>query len=423
MTTNGKDRNRRAGPVFKYGLAAGFALILLGGFSLSLALTNTFLEMLVVCAGLGVILGAFGSTASVSIPIQGITLGGVAAIVVALFIVLLAQLDDRYVLVKIGGPLKDADVQLVGDDNYLGAYREELRTHEFIILGKEIKLKKLKLFITLPNQIEIPFECIDSKVLRPHLATGKTIEWSVRLPTNEEENPSIYDMESGKVVAENSGGCGIQSNRKLDVITLDETSQFATLFGIISTAFAQSDITSLDLEIQAQTERLESGTSYVRRGARSALAAQGIRVIEPLLKRLSKEPLSYRLRLGMIVALTEMMRENKQHRTEIIKLIKLADLERLADAAGDNDRTIRIYASEFLYDLGDPRVIPLAFDRFQSASMNGRYNILLVIKGAVPFASDDEQAYVISKITALKSAKTPKINTLIDSIVHLAKAN
>jgi hypothetical protein len=416
--------NKRFGPVFKYGLATGFALILLGGISLYLSLTTAFLEILVVCVGLGVILGAFGSTASISIPIQGISLGGVGAIVVALFIIMLAQLDDRYVLVKVGGDLEDASVELVGDNNYFGAYRKTLRTHDFIIFGRELKRSKLSLYITLQNQREYPFECIDSGVLRHDLATGNTIEWSFKLPDPDDESdtPSIYD-EEGQPIAEDVGGCRTRTSHVLDGSSSDEKSLFGLVFGIFSSAFAQPNRASSGPEIQTDVKRLESDTSHVRRGARSELAAEGVAVVEPLLEGLSEDPLSYRLRLGIIVALTEMLRENKQNRTEIIELIKEEDLVRLVDAAADEDRTTRIYASEFLYDLGDPRSISVAFDRIPSASVNSRYNLLLGIKGAVPFASNDEQAEVIEKVTALKSAETPDTNDLIDSIVDLANRN
>ena len=79
------DWNRRAGPIFKYGLSVGFILILLGGLSLNLSLTNVVLEILVVCSGLSIILGAFGSTAKVTIQGQSTVLVGVAAVAVALF--------------------------------------------------------------------------------------------------------------------------------------------------------------------------------------------------------------------------------------------------------------------------------------------------------------------------------------------------
>jgi hypothetical protein len=101
-------------------------------------------------------------------------------------------------------------------------------------------------------------------------------------------------------------------------------------------------------------------------------------------------------------------------------MINAENLKILVIASADEDRAIRIYASEFLYDLGDPRTIPVAFEQFSSASESGRYNLLLVIKGAVPFAPSDQQANVIKRLKALKSPDTTKTNALIDSIIDLA---
>jgi hypothetical protein len=114
-----------------------------------------------------------------------------------------------------------------------------------------------------------------------------------------------------------------------------------------------------------------------------------------------------------------MLRQNKAKRTEIIARINEQDLLPLLSAATDEDRTIRVYATEFLYDLGDPRAIPLALQEWQAASENGRYNLLFVIKGAVPFVSPRQQNDIAKRLGSLKSKTTPKTNDLIDSIIAL----
>jgi hypothetical protein len=411
--SGGMDWHQRAGPIFKYGLAAGFALILLGGMSLNLSLTNTFVEMLVICAGLSIILGAFGSTASVTIPSQSIVLVGVAGIAVALFILLLSQMDDRYVRVTIEGDVGGAQVELVGDRNYLGAFQKSERFFDFIIFGKEIRRPVLALYITLPDKTEFPFECIAKDKVRPYLASGKTISWSFN-----KENAALLNTVDRQRIAE-LGPC--RENINTAVTALYERLRLASTFRLISMAFAQSDTASTTRDTKTLIEQLESSASYVRRDARSRLAEKGIPVVEPLLAKLSEESLTYPSRLGVIVALTEMMRKNKRYREQIIDRIKEEDLGRLVNASADEDRTIRIYASEFLYDLGDPRTISRALDRFPTASEDGRYNLLIVIKGAVPFALDKQRDEVIRRVTALKSERTPKTNDLIDSIIDLAR--
>lgn len=412
--------NKRAGPVFKYGLATGFALVLLGGLSLGLSLTNLFLEMLVVCAGLGVILGAFGSTASLKIPVQGATLAGVAAIAVALFMVLLAQLDDRYVRVKLGGDVENAAVEFVGDQNYLGAYRDTHRTHDFIVFGKEIKRKRLNVFITLADKSEYHFECISSNVLRPHLATGATVEWSFQMPVGDDGRPRIVDVESGSPIADDVGDCRVRDS--VEFASASSEAPAISAPDVFTTARAQTANSADNKKIRKLINQLESDTSHVRRRARSSLASIGTAIVVPVLRRLSDRTISYRLQLGLIVALAEMMRDAKKDRKEIIAMISQDDLRRLVDASADRDRTLRIHASEFLFDLGDPRAIPLAFGRMQTASTNGRYNLLLIVKGAVPHvAQRSQRASIARQASALAAGDTPKTNKLIKSIEALAK--
>lgn len=417
-TTNdrngGIDWNRRAGPIFKYGLVVGFALIVLGGLSFNLSLANVFLEILVVCAGLSIILGAFGSTAKVTIPGQSMVLVGVAAIAVAFFALLMQEMNDRYVRVQIVGDVKGSQIDFVGDQNYLGSFIESERAFDFVIFGKEIGKPVLALYITLPDGAELPFECIDIDNIRPYLGSGKTIVWQFN-----NKKGMLMDVAKRKRIAE-LGPCQEDADPKTNTLSSDKRPEFSFNIPLISTAYAKSEIqTSPDTSVLI--EQLESGTSYVRRDARSQLANKGLSVIQPLLFRLADEHLSYRGRLGVIVALTEMMRENKRFRAEIIDVIKEEDLVRLVAASTDDDRTIRIYASEFLFDLGDPRVINISLERFPLTSANGRYNLLLVIKGALPFAPEEQHAKVIDEISTLKDKDTPKTNDLIDSIIKLGK--
>jgi len=414
--------NLRAGPVFKYGLAIGIFLILLGGLSFGLSLTNRTLEMLVICSGLGIILGAFGSTASVKAPIQGITLTGVAAMAVALFLVLLSQLDDRYVLIQLrGSDLSQAQVELVGDEPYLSAFRKLSRTHEFVIFSKEIKRPLLSMMITLPDQRELFFECIRASAIRPHLASGEILTWEFRAPRDDADTPKIFDVDAGRYIAENIGGCNLPVAGAAVPGAADaaEPSRLPS-FALVPGAFAQTSRAD-PATVRKLLADLEVDAAHVRRDARSELAKLGVDMVEPVLAAVSRHGASYRTRLGGIVALTEMMRENKARRADIIARINTPGLGALVSASADPDRTIRIYASEFLYDLGDPRAIGLALRQFPRASDNGRYNLLLVVKGAVPYASPARKAQTAVQVNALKASGTPKTNQLIESIEQLAR--
>jgi HEAT repeat protein len=74
-----------------------------------------------------------------------------------------------------------------------------------------------------------------------------------------------------------------------------------------------------------------------------------------------------------------MLRADKDRRTQISSKLNENDLNKLLDAAGDPDRTVRIYATEFLFDLGDKRATKLAIPRAAKTNDDdARYNWLLL---------------------------------------------
>ncbi len=416
--------NRRIGAIFHYGIVVGLILVALSGLSLAFSLVNFFVSVLVLCAGLGVVLGAFGSTASVSIPVQGITVGGSAAIVISLFLIVVSNLDDRYLLLKIQGRLSEASVDLIGDEKYFGGYREDHKTHDFILFGNEIKRDNVSVFITMNDDIEYLFECISADELRPFLASGKTIEWTFQPSEQESDPPRIYNK-SGKAIANEVGPCrsfeGDHAGGRAGFKS-GQLGQFANVF--VGSARAEDPNDQLSVEqgykVQGLVEKLESDISRVRRNARADLASFGHAVVTPLIGELTIEGQTYRKRLGIVVALSTMLRDNKENREVVIEQIDDDQIRILVDAAADNDRTIRIYASEFLYDLGDPRSIDIALEQAMGYSEEGRFNALLSVLGAVPFASEDQKLILIKNLPNLKSPSTPRTNELIDEIIAMA---
>lgn len=71
----------------------------------------------------------------------------------------------------------------------------------------------------------------------------------------------------------------------------------------------------------------------------------------------------YRIRLGVGVALSYKIRKEPNVSNLISDKLTESDLNRLLSAAADSDRTVRIYATDFLTALGDPRATKLAIDR------------------------------------------------------------
>ncbi|WP_152539508.1 HEAT repeat domain-containing protein [Methylomicrobium lacus] len=401
------DWNRRAGPIFKWGIMVAFLLILLGVFFVKFSLANEYLGNLIVCVGLGIILGAFGSTASLNLPTQGIVLTGVAVLSVVLFKLIITEMNNGYLRVRIGSNIEpETQMLLRGDQDFLGSYQRSGKTYDFVIFGTDIRSPHLSLAVSFPDKTESIFDCISLDKIKPYLASGKMIEWHLNASEGKLVNDKGEVFASlpcqGRMVDAGSGSSSLSKE------------WFWQIFNLLPSALAADTP-------EALIEQLDSEAINVRQDARSQLSKLGIDVINPLLAGLSKKDITYRSQLGIIVALTEMMRDNKKKRTEIIQNIPSDDLVKLVDATANEDRTIRVYASEFLYDLGDPRTIELAFDRFSPASENGRYNLLFVIKGAVPYSSTNQKQSLANKVISLKSDDTPETNELIDSIVNLAQ--
>ncbi|MGN7867629.1 caspase family protein [Paracoccus sp. 22332] len=163
---------------------------------------------------------------------------------------------------------------------------------------------------------------------------------------------------------------------------------------------------------------LESDDANKRRGARDSLAAAGLDAVSALMA-VDREAASYRFELGAVVALTELLRSDKSLRGEISRRLDQDDVDWLVGLSARTDRTMRIYASEFLYDLGDPRVVDPAIGDFADASANGKYNLALVLKGAAPFVPRPDRALAAERFIQLKSPQTPKTSALIDDAVSL----
>ena len=131
----------------------------------------------------------------------------------------------------------------------------------------------------------------------------------------------------------------------------------------------------------------------------------------------------YMLALSRLVTLDvsltslEVLRAEKARKKEIRALLTPQDIRLLVQASGDPDRTIRVYASEFLYDLGDPRSVTSAFETIGSASDDGKYNLILVIQGALPELEASGRQDARSKLQALQPTVGPNTQSRIQQIL------
>lgn len=400
----------RAGPIFWAGLVVGM-LLAIGGFaSLSGSLVGTTNGQLILCSGLGIIFGAFGSTGTAKY--KGVVITGVAAIAIVLLLIVDYLIEDSYVELEITGDIRGAQIEVVGDVNYLGAPRE--RSHDFIIIGREIRRNLVMAAISLPPEAdsdgaEYLFDCIHKEEIERFLGSGQTIQWRF-----DKEKAQLFDSGSQRIVAE-VGGCGVADAERY-VEPPADGGLAALGFSFFSQAFALDSADAGEL-----LERLEAESAYTRRQARESLAALGLPAVPPMLDRLMADQVSYRTRLGVIVAMTEMLRANKDKRQEVSKLMTQDHINAFIEASTDKDRTMRIYASEFLYDLGDVRVALPLFDYFESTDDNGKYNLLVVLDGAYPYLDASTRTQVNQKLSGIADSVGPKTKQLVERLTKSEK--
>lgn len=171
-------------------------------------------------------------------------------------------------------------------------------------------------------------------------------------------------------------------------------------------------------DIQSLLESLNSDDAAVRRKARQALGAKGLPVIRPFMSELSNDTASYRTQLGVLVALTEMMRQNKGSRKQIISLLNKDDLKTLLQFAIDDDRSIRVHAAEFLYDLGDPQLFDLGMALWGPITTdNGLFNLALIFKGLAPHVEKSKKDDIKSKLESLLGEVGPKTDSLLKDAI------
>ncbi len=395
-------------PVFRAGLYVGVGLLVAGLITQSLFLVPYIVSLLVICSGLGIVFGAFGSLAVIQY--KGAVIAGVATIAIAL-LWLTVQLGDSLLRIRLDGDVKGAKVVLSGDDVYPGADR--VTSVEFYVVTQSIDVDRLALLITLPSTTntdgtvtpggEVNFECIPADSIRQFLGSGRPLQWRFDSRRRQIRGQGLpngavpdgpCDRDAGPAIA------GLQP----------------AVFSPVTPAFAQEQ------PIEALLADLDSDSTVVRRDARHALALLGTAAIRPMMDHWSKNPNNYSVKLGVAVALTHFLRDNKDAGKSVSELLTPDDLMLIAAAVGDEDRTLRIYATEFLYDLGDPRILELADRIFTAASEDGKYNLLVAISGAVSNLSEADKAKLRQTLIAWLSGVGSKTKVKIEEIMASLQA-
>jgi hypothetical protein len=162
---------------------------------------------------------------------------------------------------------------------------------------------------------------------------------------------------------------------------------------------------------------LNSDSPDARRAARAALSQIGEAAFAPMMGFWTENADNYRVRLGVAVALTEYLRTNKTTRASAAERLSDSDLGLLLAAANDPDRTLRIYATEFLMDLGSPRIVPLIRDRFEAASDDGKFNFIVAISDTLGSLSAEQKLSLRADLTTWRETVGPNTQKKIDELL------
>ncbi|MDD1150928.1 hypothetical protein M5G25_21830 [Pseudomonas sp. TNT2022 ID357] len=390
------SQSTKLGPIFYSALVMGLVMIGIGAAFEVMHLSNFSLKVFMFCAGIGIILGAFGSTARLSIPGQSLTVVGSAALAIGIFFVVLNNMDGRYLRVMIeGNDTRQAVMTFEGDNDFFGSRLKN--SYDFVVFDKNINRKKLKLIVNIGGMEQI-FSCIDSSLLLPHLGSGDTLQW-----TYSAAEASLRDG-ANNVIA-NVGPCRgpARTGGNLAQASVDSGDLNWSFWPTANATESAPVTTSAEaVGIDRLIENLSSDSTNVRRDARTELGKLGTPAVKPLLNEVRKVDSSYRTTLGALVSLNEITESQAGQEADLKTLVDDEDMTALVKASTNKDETIQSFATNVVVNLKDPRAIPAAIQQFPQSSAEGQRNLLWVLTQAMPLADQAQRRSAIDGVLAME---------------------
>jgi len=398
-----------ANAVFLWSLASGFLLIGISILDNKYNLIEFVGNNMVLAAGIGLLLFAFGTRAILKV--SGLVIAGAGAVAAAAFLGLMYYTQQEYVIVDITGPgLSGTQMTAGATQNFVGALQGGNR-YRFVVFRSDTN--KASFDITIDQRdaagsvkSEQIFDCIPIENLKNYLGTGVILDWRITAQFDRITSPNSKTVNFTSGVS-NCGGAPTVPG-----------ANFSALF--LGKAFAQTPATP-PTDIAAEIKLLSSDSIQARRDARVALSVFGLPMVRPMLDAMRTD--DYQLQLGGAVALTLYLRDNKPLAPQVEAVMNADDFTLLVKLSSSQDRTLRVYASEFLFDLGSPLSIAPAIARIEELrgqtprNDDGIYNIILVLKGAYPRAADDQKAAIKQELTGLLGQIGDKTDKLIHTIL------
>ena len=399
-----------ANVVFFSALAVGALLIGLPPvFRSQLLLSGTQLNLL-ICAGLAIVLAAFGGQATVRI--GGIVMAGVAAITLGLFYFLEKRSEQIVMLRGTIGKFDNNRYSALGikqdDKSFFGVLRlnenDPSNSHyEFVLFQNEMSKDTRDVISIYLGDLEIPVRITE---VLPYFGSDRRIRWEL-IETRNADKELVWTL----VNPRDNSTVGVESARARARSGAPAPPPPRT-FNVIGSAFAQG---AANVNVPAMLGLLKSENAATRRAARDALSRAPVTAVPDMLRAFGQDFNDYQIRLGVSVALAQMLRANKPLGRQISGMLSDDDIERLVRAAGDSDRTVRIYASEFLFDLGDPRAAKSAIQLAAKVNdENARYNLLFSAQDGWRELGNTEKQSLRPALDRMKAQSGSQTQALID---------
>ena len=351
------------------GVSLAVGLLLMAGSKLMGGLTSAESQLILVM-GLGVVLGALGSAAMVDYKPFIVTGGAAIGLVLGFF--LQNTTGGDFAEIRVKNFPRDATVTMSEEDQFFAA--QTVGAHKFIVMRPHLKAKSFQAEIDRGEGVApVRFDCIPAEKVTSAMGSGDPVDWEYRHLDGEQ--PMLLD-ENSEPVAE-VGPC-----RRAHTGHAQPTRGLFAGLSVLGMAWAAEDTDEL-------VEALRSNSSFVRRTARKELAALGATAVPALISTFDLGLGNYRLQIGALVALNDMVSRDPALRATIAGQMSDGQLGYVARLAADADATIRSYALRLLQVLDDPRVPHTVAAALEEADPSAEADLLLLLRDK---ATDADQS-------------------------------
>lgn len=403
----------RATAVFVSALGIGMLLLMLPTFFSDRLRLDASQSNLILCTGLALVLVAFGGQATLRV--GGLIMAGSVAIAAGLFYFLNNETKQHYAAGTIDNvDAKKYDIALKSTNNIVGAIRNNHANlsrsrYIFIVSRKEVEGNFIEIQLTNKQTEGEVVAHVGINHLIGAYGSSRRLDWELRQRTIDGDVVfEVWDRNAKQVIS------GTQTAQRNGLIGSD-TSRIA--FSFVGMAWAQMEPSPTREQIPELLGQLKTDDTVVRRASRDVLSTVRAEHIPLLISTLKNDYNNYRTKLGVSVALTEMLRKDKARAKDVSNNLTIEDLGLLLTMAGDLDRTIRAYATEFLFDLGDTRLAKLAIAKAQETlDTKARYNQLFAIQDSWRKLKDEDRKELVPALQKLRESSGEQTRELIDKL-------